>query len=134
MVTTSASLMAFLLSADSEVPVQVTFRHRSDDAPAVYMDFDVHQEKPVTWVFARELLSSGACLSEISGIGDVKVGSTGDLVYISLESPFGAACVKLDAQEVSEFLLRSYDAVPEQAEHELPGIDLEIAKLLEGGA
>ena len=73
----------------------------------------------VVWTFARELLSEG--LFEPSGNGDVQVwpclSNTGEaVVIVELSSPDGLALLQAPSRLVHDFLVRTYEVVPEGEE------------------
>lgn len=107
-----------------EVPVLVTahLEYRSSDPYAVTALFDTGADEPVRWVFSRDLLDEG--LVHDVGDGDVAVlpGQDGlgqPTVLLRLVSPTGMAVLEASADDVLEFLGRSYELVPpgEESRH-----------------
>jgi hypothetical protein len=86
---------------------------------AVRIAFHVGLEEPVEWIFARDLLSRG--VEGRQGIGDVQVrpspgpagGEPGSVLNIELISPYGQARFATPAREVTDFLRRAYQIVPD---------------------
>jgi len=81
------------------------------------------------------LLNNGSIARE--GDGDVSVwpsdGASGDgqrVLNIELSSPFGQAHFETAADEVADFLARTYEAVPAGAETSHVDIDAELTDLL----
>jgi hypothetical protein len=105
-----------------------------DDPYAVYIAFGAGQGKPVEWMVARDLLSTG--MWRRAGVGDVTVwpstgsaaGGPGAVLNIEISSPAGQAHFEAAVKEVSNFLHRTYEAVP--AGEESPDLDAELATLL----
>ena len=93
-------------------------------------------EEPVEWIFARDLLSRG--IQGREGIGDVQVrlspgpkgGGPGSVLNIELTSPYGQARFEAPAGEVTEFLRRAYQIVPDGQESGHIDIDAELHDLL----
>ena len=85
------------------------------------------------WVFARELLASGAY--EPTGDGDVHVWPCLDargraVTIIELSSPDGEALMQARSDDVTEFLRRTESLVPSGSETNLIDVDGAIAQLL----
>ena len=103
------------------------------DPYAVRIAFHVGLEEPVEWIFARDLLSRG-----MQGIGDVQVrpspapagGEPGSVLNIELISPYGQARFETLAREVTDFLRRACQIVPDGQESGHIDIDAELNDLL----
>jgi hypothetical protein len=128
------------------VPVQVALCYSAADPFAVHAVFATGTEE-IEWVFARELLAAG--FTGPAGDGDVHIHPipatsahagrpggerTGRLV-LELSSPSGLAVFATDAAAVGEFLLATYQLVPEGAELDSKHVDVdaELAALLATG-
>ena len=104
-----------------------------EDPYAVYIAFGAGQGKPVEWMVARDLLSTG--MWRRAGVGDVTVwpsdgsaaGAVGGVLNIELSSPYGQAHFEAAVEEVSNFLRRTYEAVP--AGDESAHLDAELTSL-----
>jgi hypothetical protein len=106
------------------------------DPYAVTIAFHVGLNEPVEWIFSRDLLAAGAKGSE--GIGDVRVWPGDDddghrVLNIELSSPFGQALFHAPAAEVTAFLARTYQLVPEGSEAGHVDIDAELFSFRAGG-
>ena len=107
------------------VPLTASLCYRDDDPYAIRMSFHVGMEDPVEWLFARDLLAVG--MQTPVGDGDVRVWPAppgdGDVLNISLSSPFGQAHFEASLAAVTGFLRRTYEVVPLGRESDF--IDLE---------
>lgn len=116
--------------------LNASFSYASDDPYAVRVSFHVGLDSPVSWVFARELLSGG--LQGPQGLGDVRVwpsarakaGLSGGELHLSISSPYGRADFKAPAPPVDDFLRRTYEVVPAGTEGRHLDIDAGLAELL----
>ncbi|NDL56234.1 SsgA family sporulation/cell division regulator [Phytoactinopolyspora mesophila] len=116
-------------------PLPAEFHYYPNDPLAVTILFDSRSEAPVRWVFARELLSDG--LDRQAGLGDVSICPVEDehglpSIQIQLSSPDGDAFIVAPAEEVEEFLARTWRAVPPGTESSRLNIDLALDALLNG--
>ena len=135
--TVSAEVGLRLVAAPQTI-VSLTGRlfYSRQDPYAVRIAFDVGLEEPVEWIFARDLLSRG--IQGREGIGDVQVrpspgsadGEPGSVLNIELISPDGQARFETSAQEVTDFLRRSYQIVPDGQESGHIDIEAELNDLL----
>jgi hypothetical protein len=94
------------------VPVQVELRYDTRDPYAVVAAFRTGRTGWVDWVFARDLLADG--LIADAGDGDVRIRPSveePETVVVELTSPSGHAVFDASAQELAEFLDRTYDVV-----------------------
>jgi hypothetical protein len=106
------------------------------DPYAVRLAFRVGLEEPVEWIFARDLLSRG--IQGRQGIGGVQVrpspgpagGEPGSVLNIELISLYGQARFEAPAREVTGFLRRAYEIVPDGLESGHIDIDAELNDLL----
>ncbi|MBV8931441.1 MAG: SsgA family sporulation/cell division regulator [Kutzneria sp.] len=94
------------------VPVEVELRYDTRDPYAVTAAFRSGPSGWVEWCFARDLLADG--LIAEAGNGDVRIrpvpGSM-ELVELVVSSPAGLAMFEAPAQELADFLDRTYDSV-----------------------
>jgi hypothetical protein len=127
--------VALRLVADGQaVPLVASFGYATSDPYAVRVAFHVGLDEPVEWIFARSLLADGAKAPE--GHGDVLVWPSGDgqVISISLASPFGEALFEAPAADIAGFLAITYRLVPAGSEPGHVDIDAELTSLLaEGG-
>ena len=116
------------------VPLVASLYYSSEDPYAIRIAFHVGLDEPVEWIFARDLLAAGVKARE--GHGDVTVwpsegaSSVGQVVNIELSSPFGQAHFEAAADEIADFLTRTYEAVPAGAETSHVDVDAELTDLL----
>jgi hypothetical protein len=131
--TVNARIGLRLVARGQAVPAEAGFSYAAADPYAVRVVFRVGLEKPVEWMFARELLADGA--REPSGHGDVLVwpSSGGQALTIVLCSPFGEALFEAPAAEVAAFLAITYRIVPAGSEPEHVDVGAEVTALLAGG-
>jgi hypothetical protein len=124
--TVSAELGLRLVAPQQTiVTLDASFLYSREDPYAVRIVFRVEMEEPVEWTLARDLLSAG--IERHEGPGDVRLwpsagsedGAPGSVLHIELSSPFGQAHFEAPAEEISDFLRRTYQIVPagEEAEH-----------------
>lgn len=133
--TVSAELgFRLVVPQQTIVPLVASLYYSSDDPYAIRIAFHVGLDEPVEWIFARDLLASGA--EERDGQGDVSVWPSesatgaGQVLNIELSSPFGQAHFEAAADEVADFLARTYQAVPAGAETSHVDVDAELTDLL----
>ena len=121
-----------LIAPDAPVvPVKVDLIYHSRDPFAVQASFRTGHGSAVDWVFARDLLHDG--LITASGCGDVRVHPMpGDpnRVRLELSSPSGHAVFTTCAQTLSDFLHRTYVAVPPGQEYAWLDFDSAVSELL----
>jgi len=111
--------------------VQVELRYDTQDPYAVVAAFRTGRAGWVEWVFARDLLADG--LIAEAGMGDVRIRPAADnpeVVLIELSSPSGHAVFEASAQELAEFLDRTYDVVVPGNENLWVDLDRALAQLL----
>jgi hypothetical protein len=110
-----------------------TLCYSREDPYAVHIAFSTGKGEPVKWMLARDLLSSG--MWHRAGLGDVTVwpsagsapGAPGGVLNIELSSPYGQAHFEAAVKEVSDFLRRTFEAVP--AGDETAHLDAELTNL-----
>jgi hypothetical protein len=108
----STAVFDLLAPRTPAVPVQVELRYDTKDPYAVVAAFRTGRAGWVEWVFARDLLADG--LIADAGDGDVRIRPAADdpeVVVIELSSPSGHAMFEASAQELADFLDRTYDVV-----------------------
>ena len=109
--TITLDLTMHQVTADGDdVPVRATLRYDVSDPYAVHATFFAPSGPPVTWVFARELLTNGVLGA--AGQGDVRVWRSSQQdsphVYIGLISSDGEALLQVSSAALATFLRRSY--------------------------
>ena len=125
-----------VLSEQTMEPLVARLFYSREDPYALSIVFEVGPDKPVEWIFARDLLAMG--LEGREGLGDVRVwpsadpegGATGSVLHIELTSPFGQAHFAAPAREISDFLRRTYQVVPAGEESEHIDVEAELNNLL----
>ncbi|KID30070.1 SsgA family sporulation/cell division regulator [Prauserella rugosa] len=113
------------------VPVKVELRYDTQDPYAVIAAFRTGRAGWVEWVFARDLIADG--LLADAGDGDVHIRpSTEDpeSVLIELTSPSGHAMFEASAEELADFLDRTYDVVLPGNEHLWVDVDEALTRLI----
>ncbi|GAA4031731.1 MULTISPECIES: SsgA family sporulation/cell division regulator [Allokutzneria] len=108
----STAVFDLLAPRSPAVPVQVELRYDTRDPYAVVAAFRTGRAGWVEWVFARDLLADG--LIAAAGEGDVRIRPAVDdpeVVVIELSSPSGHAMFEAAAQELADFLDRTYDLI-----------------------
>lgn len=111
------------------LPVQADLEYDAHDPYAVVVAYH-SGGGTVRWMFGRDLLADG--LLTPSGDGDVIISPADDvsIVVFALSAPDGCAVLEAPAQELAEFLDRTYDVVPAGTEPEWFDFDQEIGKLV----
>jgi len=88
---------------------------RFDPTAPVEVQFTFDGE--VTWIFARELLVVGSTRN--TGEGDIRIApAEGELVRITLDSPFGHADIDVARNDVAAFLNSTFLEFPMHREEE----------------
>ncbi|MGW1599197.1 SsgA family sporulation/cell division regulator [Streptomyces sp. NPDC002343] len=117
----------------SPVPLPAELGYGITDPYAVRLSLGSSTCRPVTWFFARDLLSGG--LGHATGRGDVRVipgyGRQSGSLRVVLSNSAGTAVVELAAREVAAFLRRTFTLVPAGTESVHLDIDGAIAELIE---
>ena len=133
----SAELGVWLvLPEQTIVPLAARLFYSHEDPYALSIAFEAGLDKPVEWMFARDLLAMG--LEGREGLGDVTVwpsadsesGVPGSVLHIELSSPLGQAHFEAPAREISDFLRRTYEIVPAGEESGLIDVEAELNDLL----
>jgi hypothetical protein len=126
----STVMLDLLVPQAPPVRVEVELRYDTRDPYAVTAAFRAGPSGSVEWCFARDLLADG--LIEESGVGDVRIGPAADaieLVVLIVSSPAGLAVFEGNAEELAEFLDRTYDLVLPGTESCWVSVDDAIATL-----
>ncbi|MEZ5157289.1 MAG: SsgA family sporulation/cell division regulator [Candidatus Nanopelagicales bacterium] len=130
-VVTADITMNLVIGADLGMPVPAVFGYSAHEPLSVTATFSAGDTE-VEWVFARDLLQGGT--DRPAGDGDVTCWPTtiaGEpLVCIALRSPSGQALLEAPADEIDEFLRRSYEVVPAGSESDFLDLDTLIESLL----
>ncbi|QIZ33927.1 SsgA family sporulation/cell division regulator [Saccharopolyspora sp. ASAGF58] len=127
----STAVFDLLAPQTPAVPVQVELRYDTRDPYAVVAAFRTGRAGWVEWVFARDLLADG--LIAHAGEGDVTIRPALDapeVVAIELSSPSGHAVFEASAQELADFLDRTYDVVVPGNENLWVDVDEALTRLL----
>jgi len=119
----------------SALPVRAELRYDVADPYAVQVAFHTgagNGDEVVEWTFARQLLGDG--VTRASGEGDVQVwpsSAAGEpVVCLSLSSPSGRALFEVPLRALTDFLARTFEAVPAGRESDHVDLDSELALLL----
>src|ERR1700755_2459585 len=109
------------------IKLAATLCYSPEDPYALHIAFSTGKGEPVKWMVARDLLSDG--MWRRAGLGDVTVwpsagSASGAVLNIELSSPYGQAHFEAQVKEVSNFLRRTYEAVP--AGEESARLDVEL--------
>ncbi|MFB9902901.1 SsgA family sporulation/cell division regulator [Allokutzneria oryzae] len=127
----STAVFDLLAPRSPAVPVQVELRYDTRDPYAVVAAFRTGRAGWVEWVFARDLLADG--LIAAAGEGDVRIRPAADdpeVVVIELSSPSGHAMFEAAAQELADFLDRTYDLIVPGNENLWVSVDDALGHLL----
>jgi Streptomyces sporulation and cell division protein, SsgA len=131
--TISTVIGLHLVRFQPAIKLGATLCYSREDPYAVHIAFSTGKGEPVKWMVARDLLSDG--MWHRAGLGDVTVwpsdgstaGAVGGVLNIELSSPYGQAHFEAAVNEVSNFLRRTYEAVP--AGDESAHLDAELTSL-----
>ena len=126
----SATVALHMLTVGREIPVQARFTYDTADPYEVRMALHTGLGDPVTWVFARELLTGG--LTAATGAGDVTIWpcAGGRMVGIGLHSPSGTAWFEGPAGAIARFLAATRRLAEIGAEPDRTDLDAGIAAIL----
>ncbi|WP_434442032.1 SsgA family sporulation/cell division regulator [Lentzea sp. E54] len=127
---TARTTLHLLAPGVAPVPVEAELTYATEDPYAVTVVFHAGGGQ-VTWMFARDLLADG--LLAPAGEGDVLVRPAADdpsRVIVELSTPAGSAVLSAVAEELAEFLDRSYDVVQPGEEDLWIDFDRELRKLV----
>jgi hypothetical protein len=111
----TAELSAWMLQPNYvAVAARIHLLYDSSDPYAVTMAVCVQDQKPIRWMFSRELLDDG--LRQPSGIGDVTITPCPQaptaMLHVKLRDDIFAADLEMRSLPVTEFLRLSYLQVP----------------------
>jgi hypothetical protein len=111
-----------------EADITAVFSYSAADPYAVVATFGT-SEGEISWVFARDLLKDG--LRGPAGMGDICVrpGRAGS-VWLTLNSPAGAAQLECDQDALAEFVAQMFAQVPSETESEYIEVEGWIADLI----
>ncbi|GAA4547832.1 MULTISPECIES: SsgA family sporulation/cell division regulator [Amycolatopsis] len=127
----STAVFDLLAPRTPAVPVKVELRYDTRDPYAVVAAFRTGRAGWVEWVYARDLLADG--LLADAGDGDVRIRPSvedPESVLIELNSPSGHAMFEASAQELADFLDRTYDVVLPGNEHLWVDVDDALTHLI----
>ncbi len=127
----STAVFDLLAPQAPAVPVQVELRYDTRDPYAVVAAFRTGRAGWVEWVFARDLLADGLIAN--AGEGDVMIRPAADdpeVVVVELSSPSGHAMFEASAQELADFLDRTYDVVVPSNENQWVDVDEALTRML----
>jgi len=127
----SMAVLDLLVPDAPSVPVEVELRYDTRDPFAVTAAFRSGPSGWVEWCFARDLLADG--LIAEAGSGDVRIRPAVDdieLVMLVVSSPAGLAMFEASAQELADFLDRTYDLVLPGTENQWVSVDDALTTLM----
>ncbi|HEY2004311.1 MAG TPA: SsgA family sporulation/cell division regulator [Candidatus Saccharimonadia bacterium] len=133
--TVSAKLRLLLVVPQQTItPLMADLYYTRYDPYAIHIAFYLGLDKPVEWIFARDLLSNGIEARE--GLGDVQVwpsagtegGKPSSVLNIELSSPFGQAHFETPIKEIAAFLKKTYQVVAVGQESDHVDIEGELAR------
>ncbi|MFG2819720.1 SsgA family sporulation/cell division regulator [Kitasatospora sp. NPDC048365] len=114
------------------IPVAARLRYYRADPYAVHLDCHVDLDEPITWVFAREILTEG--LNTWAGTGDVSVFpaicAEREEILIALSVPGSTCALRAPAAQVRAFLQGTCTVVPYGSETDHLDLDALTAHLL----
>jgi hypothetical protein len=121
-----------LVGAELPVLMPAQLEYYAADPYAVTAVFNTG-DRPIRWVFARDLLDEG--LVHDVGDGDIQIVPSRDplgvhVLQLRLSSPDGVAVLEASADVILEFLGRSYALVPPGTESAFVDMDDTITRLL----
>ena len=128
--------LEMISSTERPSPIDAELRYDPRDPYAVSLLLRTGSA-PVTWIFGRELLSTG--LDEPTGDGDVHISPCVDLfgrqvVMIEFRSPEGRALLQAPVADVAHFVTHAHRAVAPGRESGYVDIDATITAILSAGA
>jgi hypothetical protein len=131
-IVTADITLNLVVGDEHSMPVPACFSYSAHEPLSVTAAFQGN-DTSVKWVFARSLLKDG--VSGPVGEGDVACWPTTvcgeQVVCISLRSPSGQALLEAPLDEVSSFLQRAFEVVPEGSESDFLDLDGLIQDLLD---
>ena len=100
------------------VAARIQLQYRATDPYAVEMTIRLPDQKPMPWLFGRDLLDDG--LRHESGVGDVRIApcpqAPTELLHVRLRDDIAAVDLEMRFAPVAEFLRQAYLQVPRGAE------------------
>lgn len=134
--TVSRELTVQLVTdGQASVSLPAVMHYNLSDPFAVHATFRTGQGDGVSWVFARELLTTG--IQHPTGEGDVRVwpswNAGAEVTFIALTSPDGEALLQARTRDLVEFLGCSYSLCAQGQELGHLDLDRAIAALLTTG-
>ncbi|QIZ01001.1 SsgA family sporulation/cell division regulator [Streptomyces sp. S1D4-11] len=125
-------ILQLVVASGRTIPVSTRLSYHSWDPHSVHIVFYTEGRTPVSWVFARDLLSEGTVRP--SGLGDVRIWPGGaqepGLLCLELSSPHGQALFTVPLDVVTSWLGRTYHLVPAGFEGASLDLDSELSRLL----
>lgn len=117
------------------VPIRADLRYDSRDPWAVTIVFHERQGTRVEWLFDRNLLNSGVLCA--SGAGDIMVAPHPTNKYVTMveltirrnSEETKHAAFQFQIEDVADFLMDAYEAVPSGQEDAGFDFDAEFAKI-----
>nr|WP_042185082.1 SsgA family sporulation/cell division regulator [Kibdelosporangium sp. MJ126-NF4]CEL16502.1 putative regulator [Kibdelosporangium sp. MJ126-NF4]CTQ90454.1 putative regulator [Kibdelosporangium sp. MJ126-NF4] len=115
-------------AAEAAATIRADLCYDTRDPYAVTAEFHTGR-KAVHWTFARSLLADG--LIAAAGLGDMRIAPAVDptLVVFELSAPGGTATLEAAADDLADFLDRTYEHIPPSQEHAWFDFDHELSKL-----
>jgi hypothetical protein len=124
-------IVQLVAPGDGSVSLPVVMRYDVADPFAVHATFCTGQGDGVSWVFARELLTTG--VHRASGEGDVRVwpswNAGHEVIFIALTSPDGEALLQAPTRALMEFLSCTYSLCAQGQERDHLDLDRAIEAL-----
>jgi Streptomyces sporulation and cell division protein, SsgA len=129
----ATELSARLLQRGSRsVAARIHLQYRSTDPYAVEMTIRLRNQKPITWLFGRDLLDDG--LRQQSGVGDVRIAPCPQaptaLIHVTLRDDIGAVDLEMRFAPIAEFLWVTYLQVPQGSEGLFVRIEDDVSALV----
>lgn len=104
-----------LLANPESVLVQSSLVWDEETPLEIKVLFDVGLDRPVEWIFARDLLLD-AIQKNQAGYADVQCEVYDDTLTLRLDSPFGKAQFMIEASTIGQFLAQTYGKVAQGEE------------------
>ena len=124
--------LQLVVASGRTIPVSAHFSYRPGDPYSIHVDFSITGRAPVSWVFARDLLTEGTVRP--SGLGDVRIWPGGaqqsGFLCFELSSPDGQAVFTVPANVVRPWLDKTHQLVPADLEGASLDLDSELSRLL----
>jgi hypothetical protein len=111
---------------------RIHLQYRSTDPYAVELTIRVRGQKPITWLFGRELLDDG--LRQPSGVGDIRIApcplAPTALLHVTLRDDVGAIDLEMRFAPVAEFLQLTYLQVAQGTEGLFVAVEDDVRALV----